>query len=176
MSIEWADYVIYDPGFSSLLGDLSKGAARTAFRELMGAKDERISQVTKLLRTNGVRAETDDAGLDEMSRWFRDNVEGERESGRLVSRWYSVVNDLALLLGDEVIRRAPNLRWEMYDRGRRDLSFQRHVLVGFTGVANPGYRVDIDLLLATHAHRVVAGIEGDLTPFRTWVQAAVEKS
>jgi hypothetical protein len=43
----------------------------------------------------------------------------------------SLTNDVALFLGDEMIARNPGLRWEFFTWGKRDLSYQRHVIMGF---------------------------------------------
>jgi hypothetical protein len=87
-----------------------------------------------------------------------------------------VVNDLALFLGDVIIERSPNLRWVMFDKGSRDVAFQRRVIMGFTGVANPKYNVDVDLLLATYGHQIVAGKSVATDAFVTWIGAAIDKA
>jgi hypothetical protein len=87
-----------------------------------------------------------------------------------------VVNDVALFLGDAIVERAPGVRWVFHDRGSRDLSFQRHVLVGFKSVPNPRYHVDIDLLVATHAHRIVAGLSERRDTFQALVRGAEDKA
>jgi hypothetical protein len=62
----------------------------------------------------------------------------------------------------------------MFDKGRRAASYQRHVLVGFSRVPNPRYHVDIDLLLATYGHRVVARSGVDREAFVGWVESAAQ--
>jgi hypothetical protein len=37
-------------------------------------------------------------------------------------------------LGDVIIARAPNVKWTFFEKGAKDVSFQRHVLSGFTKV------------------------------------------
>jgi hypothetical protein len=64
----------------------------------------------------------------------------------------------------------------MYDKGKRHLSYQRHVLMGFSRVPNPRYNVDIDLLLATYGHRVVSRLGVDREAFVGWVESAVQKA
>ena len=59
----------------------------------------------------------------------------------------------------------------MFDKGKRALSYQRHVLVGFSRVPNPNH-VDIDLLLATYGHRVVGRLGVDSEALVAWVQSA----
>lgn len=168
----WDGYEPFDPGVSRPLNEVTKREARAAFARLMEAKDDRIKQLSELLAQNAVELSGSDAGLQQVNDWFRAEVEGDQDSGRLHNIWYAVVNDIALFLGDVVIERAPSVSWVMFDKGSRDMSFQRHVLMGFTGVANPRYNVDIDLLLATYAHRIIAqeGVEPDA--FVTWVASA----
>ena len=172
MSVDWEGYEPFDPGVSRPLSEVTKREAREAFRRLMASKGDRIEQLRGLLDRNGVTLSSDDAGLQAVNDWFREEVEGDPGSdGRLRPLWYAVVNDLSLHLGDVIIERSSGLEWVMFDKGRTSVSYQRHVIVGFTGVANPRYNVDIDLLLATYGHRIVAreGVERTLV---TWVKAA----
>ncbi len=177
MSVDWEGYEPFDPGVSRPLSEVTKREAREAFRRLMASKGDRIEQLRGLLDRNGVTLSNDDAGLQAVNDWFREEVEGDPGSdGRLRPLWYAVVNDLSLHLGDVIIERSSGLEWVMFDKGRTSVSYQRHVIVGFTGVANPRYNVDIDLLLATYGHRIVAreGVERDA--FVTWVKAAGDKA
>jgi hypothetical protein len=70
--------------------------------------------------------------------------------------WYSVVNDVALFLGDVILERCPGLRWEFFTGGKKDVAYQRHVIMGFSRVPNSKFNVDIDRNVATYAHRIVA--------------------
>ena len=83
------------------------------------------------------------------------------------------MNDIALFLGDVIINQAPNLKWVMFDKGARDIAFQRHVIMGFSKVANPKYNVDIDLLIATYGHQLVANEEVRKRAFLEWIESAV---
>lgn len=174
MSVVWDDYAPLSPGVSRPLHEVSKREARAAFQRLMEAKDERILALRNLLEVNGITLSSSDDGIQVVNDWFRMEVEGDKEKGGLVSYWYGVVNDLALFLGDVIIERAPSLGWFMFDKGSRDVSFQRHVIMGFTGVSNPKYNVDIDLLLATYAHRIVANEKVEVDAFVVWVRRAVD--
>lgn len=62
----------------------------------------------------------------------------------------------------------------MFDKGARDAAFQRHVIMGFKGVANPTYNVD--RLLAMYGHRIVAGESVETDAFVTWVAAAIDRA
>lgn len=69
-----------------------------------------------------------------------------------------------------------NLKWVMFDKGSRDIAFQRHVIMGFSGVANPKYNVDIDRLVATYGHRILAGEHVETEAFAAWIAAAASKA
>lgn len=176
MSMEWGEYSPFDPGITQPLHEVSKNEARAAFKRLMAAKPERVAELRRLLDANGVALTSDDAGLQSLNDWFREEVEGDPATGRLRNMWYSIVNDTALFLGDVMIERAPNLAWVMFDKGARDAAFQHHVIMGFTGVANPKYNVDVDLLLATYGHRIIGGQAVEADAFVSWVRAAVAKA
>ena len=176
MSIDWAEYVPFDPGVDRPLNEVTRREARAAFQRLMALKEARIEEVRGLLRRNGVTLGSDDAQLQSLNDWFRAEVQGDVTTGRLLPLWYAVVNDVALFLGDVIVERCPGLTWVMFDKGARSLSYQRHVLVGFSRVPNPRYHVDIDLLLATYGHRVVARSGVDREAFVAWVESAEQNA
>lgn len=176
MNVTWGDYQPFDPGVSRPLHEVSRREARIAIQRLMTDKAERKAQLERLLERNGLVLSSDDAGLQELNDWFRSEVEGDPSTGRLRSLWYAVVNDLALFLGDVIVDRSPGLNWCMFDKGARDVAFQRHVIMGFSGVANPKYNVDVDRLVATYGHRVVAGEGVESDAFVAWVAAALAKA
>jgi hypothetical protein len=37
--------------------------------------------------------------------------------------WYSVVHDVALFLGDLMIARCPELRWEFFTGGKKNVAY-----------------------------------------------------
>ena len=174
MSVDWADYVPFDPGVDRPLHEVTRRKARAAFQLVMASKEARIEEVRGLLGRNGVTLGSDDTQLQSLNDWFRADVKGDLTTGRLLPLWYAVVNDVALFLGDVIIERSPGLKWVMFDKGRRAFSYQRHVLVGFSGVPNPNYHVDIDGLLATYGHRVVSRSGVDREAFVGWVESAVQ--
>jgi hypothetical protein len=157
VSVNWNDYEIYDPGVAGPLDQVPRGEARRAFKQLMEAKLARVETLRRLLAANGVQLGTTDDAIQSLNGWFRANVEADPDHpGRLLPDWYSVVNDVGLFLGDVIIERCPGLRWEFYTWGKKDVSYQRHVIMGFTQVPNPKYNIDIDRRVATYGHRIVA--------------------
>lgn len=176
MTVNWEDYQIYDPGTRGPLHELSRRDARAAFERLMQAKQSRIRMLQRLAKSNGFELDGSDGSIQDLNDWFRREVAADPDrEGRLEGRWYSVVNDIALYLGDLMIERNPRLRWDFFTGGRKDASFQRHALVGFA-VSNPKYNVDIDRLVATYAHRTVAGAEVDEVAFWKWLRAADDQA
>jgi hypothetical protein len=176
MNVVWDGYSPFDPGVSQPLHEVTKREARSAFNRLMAAKDDRIAELRQLLSANGIGLEPTDDGLQTLNDWFRESVEGDPATSRLRPIWYAVVNDLSLYLGEVMIQRCPNLRWVFYDKGSKHLSFQRHVIMGFSKVPNPKYNSDIDLLLATYGQRIVAGQDVERDDFVTWVRDAQSKA
>lgn len=176
MNVVWDGYSPFDPGVSQPLHEVTKREARAAFNRLMAAKDDRIAELRKFLHLNGVDLASSDDGLQELNDWFRGSVEGDAVTARLRPIWYAVVNDLSLYLGEVMIQRSPNLRWAFYDKGAKHLSFQRHVIMGFSKVPNPAYNSDIDLLLATYGQRIVAGQDVETDAFVAWVRDAQMKA
>lgn len=147
MSINWGDYEPFDPGVDRPLHELPRREAKAAFEHLMAAKEARTGALRALVADNGFELDGSDAGVQQLNDWFRAHVEpNPTDPARLRSMWYSVVNDLALYLGDIIIERVPNIHWTFFDKGSKDVAFQRHVLMGFTRVKNLKYNVDIDLL------------------------------
>ncbi|WP_405056849.1 hypothetical protein OG474_29430 [Kribbella sp. NBC_01505] len=169
MTVSWNGYTPFDPGVEQPLHQVSKREARAAFKLLMAAKAGRIEELRELLQINGVVLSSDDDGLQRINDWFCAEVEGNAETLRLEGIWYSVVNDLALFLGDVLIERCPGLHWVMFDKGARDVSYQRHVIMGFTKVPNPKFNFDVDLMLAAYGHQIISAQEVQANTFVTWI-------
>ena len=154
--MNWDDYEIYDPGAVGPLHTLLRAEARRAFDRLMDQKGARIEMLGRLMRANGVELSGTDEGIQDLNDWFRDNVEPDpAKPGRLLPDWYSVVNDVALFLGEVIIERCPGLRWEFFTGGKKDVAYQHHVIMGFQA-PNPKFNMDIDAQVAGYGHRIVA--------------------
>lgn len=177
MTDGWEAYPPFDPGVAQPLHEVSARDAKAAFARVMDARPERRAALAGLLRANGVELDSTDEGIQRLDDWFRTSVEGDGTgSGRLRPVWYSVVNDVALFLGDVMVERRPQLSWTFFDKGKKDAAFQRHVIMGFTKVANPRYNIDIDRLVATHGHQIVRGQAVNDDAFLQWVRAAESKA
>ena len=139
----------------------------------MVAKADRIESLRELVQRNGVDLESVDDDIERLEEWLRREIVGDvAVPGNLQPIWYSVINDVALFLGEWIIERVPNIHWAFFDRGKRDASFQRPVLMGFSKVSNPAYNVDLDWLVGTFANRLAAGLDEPGGAFRSWIEAA----
>ncbi|HEU4806712.1 MAG TPA: hypothetical protein VFT01_00495 [Homoserinimonas sp.] len=177
MTVEWNSYDPYVPPVLGPLHELPRKLALEAYEHLMLSKRERLEKLRGLLEANGVEWGRDNAAIQRLNDWFRGNVECAGDNpNRLRNIWYAVVNDVALLLGDIIIERSPRVHWEMFIAGKRDVAYQRHVLVGFTKAPNPRFNVDIDRLVATYASQVASGLPVSPDYFVTTVRAAVSKA
>lgn len=175
MTIDWNEYEVYDPGVFGPLHELPRREARAAYQRLMDAGPERIEMLRRLTATNGVDLGTDDESIQRLNDWFRANVgEDAQQPGRLQPEWYSVVNDIALFFGAVLMERHPQLHWEFFTWGKRHVSYQRHTIMGFTRPSFPKEDLDIDMLLAQYAHRIIAGQEDKHDAFLRWLAGAAE--
>lgn len=155
--MDWNGYEVYHPGVFAPLNTLPRAEARRAFNKVMEEKSARIEMLRCLLKVKGVELASTDAGIQDLNDWFLANVEADPDNpGRLLPEWYSVVNDVALFLGEVIIERCPGLGWVFYTGGKKDVSYQRHVLMGFSQVPNRKYNLDLDRRVATYGHRIVA--------------------
>jgi hypothetical protein len=157
VSTNWDEYVVYHPGVLGPANTLPRSEARLAFIKLMEARPERIEMLRRLLMASGVELSSADSAIQDLNDWFLANVEADpKKPGRLQAEWYSVVNDVALFLGDVIIGRCPSLHWEFFVWGKKNVSYQRPVIMGFSKIANPKYNMDVDMVVATYAHRIIA--------------------
>ena len=156
--VDWAGYEPYVPPYAGPVYELTPKQARESFERAMAARPARIEQLRRLLEANGLVPGDDDESVQHLNDWFRNNVAPNPDDpSRLENLWYAVVFDVGLFLGDVMVRRCPGLRWELFRSGRRDVAYQKHVIVGFTKVANPKYNVDIDRVVATYGHQIITG-------------------
>lgn len=159
MTIEWGDYEMYDPGVAGEPANLARADARRAFAKLMEERPLRVQGLSELLQRNGRTLESSDEGVQALDDWFRANVEEDPEmSGRLSPEWYSVVTDIGLFLGDVMIERHPQLRWDLFTAGKKNASYQRPVVMGFTRGGDPNMEIDVAWQVAGHGHRKVRGL------------------
>lgn len=153
--MEWGDYEPYDPGSWGPLQDLPQAEARRAFERLMATRLERIEQLRRLVALHGLELRGDEETIQRLNDWIVESVEpSPKKRTQPTNPWFSVVNDLALFLGEFLIERSGGrLRWEFFlgDKstgGKSNVSYQRHVLMGFPRAGNANYCLDVDRLVA----------------------------
>ena len=155
--MDWSGYKLYEPGITGPVKMLPRAEAKQVFDQCMAQKAARLDMLCLLLKQNEIRVARTNPALQHLNDWFVANVTPDPDNpGSLTPAWYSLVHDVALVLGDVVLERCPGLRWEFYTRGKKDVSFQRHVIVGFTQIANPKYHLDVYHRVSIYAHYIVA--------------------
>ena len=159
MNENWDRYEPYRLPYLGPLAQLPRREAQESFASWVEARPERWEQLRRLLGDE-VHLGDGDAELQSLNDWFRESVEAKLDKPeRLSNRWYAVVNDVAVVLGDILIRRCPGLSWEFFTKGgKSDVAYQKHVIVGFTKVPNAKFNLDVDRLVATYAHQIAAGV------------------
>ncbi|MGW4400236.1 hypothetical protein ACWEHA_33510 [Amycolatopsis nivea] len=156
--MNWDGYEPYVPPYAQPHAELTKRQARESYERLMEAVPDRVEQLRNLLLCNGIELGDGDESVQELNDWFRVNVEPNPDNPeRLRNLWCAVANDVAVFLGSLVVARNPSLHWALFTGGKRDVAFHKHVVMGFSKVANPKYNLDIDRVVATYAYRIIEG-------------------
>lgn len=162
MRENWERYQPYRSPYVGPLAQLSRAEASESFDALMKARPERWEQLRRLLGKE-ISLDYGDAEIQSLNDWFRSAVQANPdEPQRLSNRWYAVINDVSVVLGDIRVKQCPGLSWEFFTKGgKTDVAYQKHVITGFSKVPNKKFNLDIDRLVATYAHQIVGGA---LTP------------
>ncbi len=170
MSVDWGDWQAFDGSPGKPLAEVDRATANRYFDDLMLSVPERVEKLEALLRGNGVTPGFEDPGLQSLNDWYRANVEADPDTvhrlveadpdavHRLAPRWYAVGLDIGIYLGEAIIARTPGTGWHLFTSGKRNVSYQRPVLMGFA-VPNSKYNVDPERLVWTEGHRIVSGLE-----------------
>ena len=100
MIVDWDNYSPYVPPHSGPLEGMARREARESFRHLMDSRGVRREELLNLLSDNGVKIESDGVlDLQRLDDWYRSNVEpSPTEPARMRNLWYSVSNDVGLVL------------------------------------------------------------------------------
>ena len=155
MSVDWDGYQPYHPGIDRPLRELPRKEARAAYDRMMASKGERIEALKRLLRTNGIELDDSNESIQALNDWFRRELEPDPEDpGAPHPQWFAVIHDIGMYFGDLIVERAPGLEWQFFDKGKKDVSYQHPVLMGFD-VPNPKYNADIPWAVNLYAHRLL---------------------
>jgi hypothetical protein len=136
---------------------LSRPEARRAYDELMAGKEERLDNLRRLVRGEGIELDESLPSIQQLNDWFRNNVEREAELSAVPGGpWRQVVDDVALFLGDVVIGRNSGVDWALWTRRpTQDIGYHRPVLVGFDVPHTESYCVYIYFLVSSYAIQVL---------------------
>jgi hypothetical protein len=178
MTVEWSGYAPYVPPHWGPVRDMTRAQARECYEHLMAARAARRRQLEDLLSANDVHLSPSDEGLIALGGWYRAEVEPSPSAPRrLADLWYAVTNDVALFLGDVTIERAPMLHWAFFTWGKRDVAYQRHVVMGFPGDERLRLNWDFDRRVAAYGVCAATGaLPTEDDEVLTWVQLAVDKA
>lgn len=175
VTVDWGEYQQFDPSVFGPLRELPRREARSAFNKLMREKGVRINMLRDLLRRNGVELGSSDSSLQDLNDWFLAEVRADpKDPDSMRFPWYGVATDIGLHIGEVMIDRVPELRWEFFTGGKKDIAYQRAVIIGFSGVPNPKYNIDSQRLVVTYGSQIVAGEDVEVDAFCRWVQWSVE--
>jgi hypothetical protein len=172
VTVDWTDYCPFDAGIVEPLRSVPRDIAEDHFARLMNARSERHRQLASLVARNA-GIEVDAAGPGSLGAWLMASLHDagpEALTGAHAALWTGVVADVALWLGERVIRRAADLeqsgvlrpllgapgaagpvRWELLTAPKKATGYHRPVLVGFIRVPDPRYYVDVAHLVASWA-------------------------
>lgn len=163
MTADWDAYVwpYFPGGFGYVhaypFQTLSRPEARRAYDELMAGKEERLDNLRRLVRGEGIELDESLPSIQQLNDWFRNNVEREAELSAVPGGpWRQVVDDVALFLGDVVIGRNSGVDWALWTRRpTQDIGYHRPVLVGFDVPHTESYCVYIYFLVSSYAIQVL---------------------
>lgn len=170
MATDWDAYQPYDPGVAEPVKTLSRAQARRRYERCMESKAARLDMLRRLLDSDGVNLTSADSSIQDLNDWFLANLEADpQRPGRLGPVWYSVCHDIALFLGDVMIERHPNLRWEFFTWGKSNVSYRQHVIMGFS-TEDPKLHTNFDVAgsVLTYGHRIIES-RGSLATYGTVV-------
>jgi hypothetical protein len=171
--MDWHDYQSSDPGLARPLDEATPAEARAFFEALMEDKAERKQELTRLCAAYGIDLDESDESVEALDAWFRTHVEASPDDpGRPAARWFMVVKDVGLYLGDLLVDRVPGLEWRMFTSGKTAVSYQRPVVMGFGSSVDPRYHIDPELLVSGYAHRVLGGARYETGYFLKFLKAA----
>lgn len=138
---------------------MTRKQAKEEFESVMHARPHRIDCLRELVGANGIALDGTEECLGRLNQWFDAHVERGHDS-YVRAIWVGVLFDLGLLIGELIIERHPHLHWVLDTHNKKSPSYQKHIIRGFTNVANKWYRIEPDGGIFTHAARVVTQVEG----------------
>jgi hypothetical protein len=171
-----AVYRIYEAKVDRPLHEVPRKVAQQAFDWFLQQREERIKQLVQFAREDGWKIKFDRSSLEDLHAWFYKQVADTRGTGdRPPGFVYSLCKDIGIFLGELIIANTSCLDWKLFVWGKKEMSYQRPVLMGFN-VPNPKYYIDPDYVLSQYAHRIFAGGKFEAGLFKAIYDSAVAKS
>lgn len=145
--MEWHEYELYEPVTFGLHSELSRKDASVEYENLMAQKEKRIALLGALVVHDGVTLDGSNVSVQALNDWFITHAEEDDvRRGFISGRWVSVAIDIALYLGETLIARHPNLRWEFYTwGGKRANGYHQAVILGFS-TEDPKFHTNLALV------------------------------
>jgi hypothetical protein len=137
-----------------MLQDAPRVDARQEYDLVMGTRVERIAELRRLMARSGVFFDGSDRSLQEVNDWFVASMAPSDEGDFPDPRSLSISQDMALLLGEEMIARNPMLHWEFFTWGKRNVAYQCAVIMGFPH-QDPKWHINVDPFGIVHGYGVV---------------------
>lgn len=153
-------YTIFDPFVDKPLHELKRDDALKAFEWFMSQREIRLHELQSLLKDDSIELDFTEDSLNELDNWFVQKVRAEGPSGEPSSFVFSICNDIGIYVSETMIRARPKLHWHFYTANRKDIAYQRPVIMGFS-VSNKNYNIDCDYLLCQYAFRLLKGGENE---------------
>ena len=150
------NYAIFDPKVERPLHELPRPEARAAYDWFMKSIPVRVEELKSLVARDGVHLNGTPSCLIALDEWLFAQLQESYLQGMTEPSpfFYSLSNDIGMYLGESLIADSSNLRWEFYLKGKKALSYQRPVIMGFK-VKNQNYNVDFDDAICRYLHRVL---------------------
>lgn len=150
----WARYSANEATPYWILQELSRKEAQAHFARTMATKSARVRELRTLLLSGfGIELRADDSSVQSLNRWFVDAMTPLPSRAVPDGVSLSVCEDVALFLGDVMISRHPELRWDLFTWGKRNVSYHSHVIMGFP-FEDPKLHTNLDLPGIIHAYGV----------------------
>lgn len=149
----WASYPLNEQDPYWILQELPRTEARAQFERAMTSKSDRIVALRNLLEPVGNSLDGSDRDVQLLNDWFVEAMSPLSGTDTPDGVSLSVCEDVALYLGDLMISRHPELHWEFFTWGKKNVSYQCHVIMGFP-FDGPALHANLDLARIVHSYGV----------------------
>ena len=122
----YPEYIPYQSSQPLLMQHLPEQFGRDAYQHLMQAKPQRLAQINKLLAGAGITVAPTDESWSHILEWLNEQCVSSNEPAALAHKsdtycefstrpvFYSLLMDIALLLGEHAIELRPDFSWAFW--------------------------------------------------------------